>query len=98
MNGEKGVRAKLNKLGLVSHGLEEQMTGFIGLIGRFGIVDAFALDTAGEDQIGKIARRQTKSQAKPTQGLGAPLHELDEDERKATQNAEKSPIGIDITR
>jgi hypothetical protein len=87
VNGEKGVRAKLNKLGLASHGLEEQVTGFIGLIGRFGIVDAFALDTAGEDQIGKIASRQKKSQAKPMQGLGARLHELDDDERKAIQNA-----------
>lgn len=87
VNGEKGVRTKLNKLGLASHGLEDQVQGFIGLIGKFGIVDAFALDTAGEDQIDRIAARQKKSPAKSSIGLSAPLHELDEDERKATQNA-----------
>ncbi len=87
VNGEKGVQAKLKKLRLAHHGLEDQVEGFVGLIGKFGIVDAFALDTASEDQFDRIAARQKKSTAKSSIGLSAPLHELDEDERKATQNA-----------
>jgi len=56
INGRKGVQALLRKLGLAGRNLKEQLRGMTGLIGRFGISDAFMLDVLA-DEIKKIAPR-----------------------------------------
>jgi hypothetical protein len=88
INGEKGVTRRLAKLNLVNQDLRDQVRGFIGLIGQFGIADAFAVDTMTEDQIEKIKRRSVKPyKANGGGGRGATLHEFDEAERKAVRQS-----------
>jgi hypothetical protein len=88
INGEKGVTRRLAKLNLVNRDLNDQVRGFIGLVGQFGIADAFAVDTMTEDQIEKIKKRAVKPY-KATGGgdKGSTLHEFDEAERKAVQES-----------
>jgi hypothetical protein len=57
LNGEAGVNQRPAKLGLKHVGLEEQVRGFIGLIGQFGLTDAFAVDAMTEAQMQKITKR-----------------------------------------
>jgi hypothetical protein len=88
INGEKGVTLRLAKLNLVNQDLKDQVRGFIGLIGQFGIADAFALDTMTEDQIEKIKKRAAKHyKATGGGGKGSTLYEFDEAERKAVQES-----------
>ena len=76
------------KLNLVNRDLKDQVRGFIGLIGQFGIADAFAVDTMTDDQVEKIKKRTVKPhKASGDGGTGAALHELDEAEREAVQES-----------
>ena len=84
LNGEAGVNQRLAKLGLKHAGLEEQVRGFIGLIGQFGLTDAFAVDTMTEAQMQNITKRvKHRSEPPKEEGNGAPLALFDEEERKA---------------
>jgi hypothetical protein len=56
VNGRKAVQALLGKLGLRGRSLKEQVRGMTGLVGRFGISDAFMLDALA-DEIKKIASK-----------------------------------------
>src|ERR1022692_1102240 len=88
INGEKGVTRRLAKLNLVNDGLKEQVRGFIGLIGQFGIADAFAVDTMTDDQIERIKKRTVKPhKTSGGGGTAATLHEFDEAERQAIQQS-----------
>jgi len=84
LNGEAGVNQRLAKLGLKHAGLKEQVRGFIGLIGQFGLTDAFAVDTMTEAQMQHITKRvKHRSESPKVKGNGAPLVVFDEEERKA---------------
>ena len=88
INGERGVNRKLMKLGLVHSKLEEQVMGFIGLIGKFGLGDAFAVDTMTEERMEKITRRSLRlSKPGAVIGKGKALPILDDAERKAVQKS-----------
>jgi hypothetical protein len=86
------LKQKLSTLHLTNRGLREQVEGLMGLIGKFGLVDAFSVDTMTEDQIKVIvaSRREAPkppTAAPPTQGEVAPLAILDEAERQAVQKS-----------
>ena len=84
VNGETGVTLRLAKLGLSNHNLEEQVRGFLGIIGRFGIADAFALDTMDDELLDKITKRTgDETKGAPIPHKGAALHDLDDSEREA---------------
>lgn len=84
LNGEAGVNQRLAKLGLRHASLEEQVRGFIGLIGQFGLTDAFAVDTMTEAQMQHITKRvKHRSKSPNLKGVGTPLAVFDEDERKS---------------
>src|ERR1035441_9592212 len=88
INGEKGVHHRLTKLGLVNHSLEDQVKGFIGLIGQFGLADAFAVDTMSEGQMDNIIKRaQMAPKTGSAIGGRTTLPFLDEAERKALQES-----------
>lgn len=84
VNGEHGVKRRLEKLGLTNRSLEEKVRGFIGLIGQFGISDAFALDVMNDEQIDEITKRKPKApKAAPVGSKGTELSHFDDEERKA---------------
>jgi hypothetical protein len=60
VNGESGVKRRLAKLNLSNGSLEEKVRGLTGIIGQFGIIDAFALDVMSDEQIDKIKKRTPK--------------------------------------
>lgn len=94
VNGRKAVQSLLGKLGLRGRNLEEQVQGMTGLIGRFGIADAFALDTIA-DQLSKVAHlinKPVKSPIKspaqnPAPHAGSELPDYDASERQYLQQA-----------
>ena len=84
VNGEAGVKRRLDKLGLTNRSLEDKVRGLIGLIGQFGISDAFALDVMNDEQIDKITKHRPKApKAGPVGSKGSALSHFDEAERKA---------------
>jgi hypothetical protein len=84
VNGEHGVKRRLEKLDLTNRSLEDKVRGLIGLIGQFGIGDAFALDVMNDEQIDKIAKHRPKApKAAPVGSKGTELSHFDEAERKA---------------
>lgn len=85
INGESGVKHRLTELGLVNQNLEDQVKGFIGLIGQFDIPDAFAVDTMSKAQMEKIVRQRRVPALPSTPAGGMKLSVLDEAERKALQ-------------
>lgn len=95
INGREAVRDLLKALGLANRDFTKQVTGMVGLIGKLGIKDSFALDVLAEDIIGiakKLPRRHVSSSqktndAKPVRG-GSPLPDLDVDERQALQKVQ----------
>jgi len=89
LNGEKGVNLRLARLGLTDSSLEQQAKGFIGLIGQYGLNDAFAVDTMTEAQIQRItSRAKHRAQLSQTTAHHTPLPVFDEDERKAIAKSE----------
>lgn len=84
VNGETGVTLRLAKLGFSNHSLEEQVRGFLGIIGRFGITDAFALDTMDDQLIDKITKRPSnETKGTKIDSKGTALPDLDDSEREA---------------
>jgi hypothetical protein len=84
VNGESGVKRRLAKLNLSNGSLEEKVRGLTGIIGQFGIIDAFALDVMSDEQIDKIKKRTPKPpKAGAAQSSGTALPKYDEAERKA---------------
>ncbi len=84
VNGESGVKRRLEKLGLTNRSLEDKVRGLIGLIGQFGISDAFALDVMNDEQIDKITKHRPKApKAAPLGSQGTALSHFDDAERKA---------------
>lgn len=84
VNGEHGVKRRLDKLGLTNRSLADKVHGLIGLIGQFGISDAFALDVMNDEQIDKITKRKPKApKAVPVGSKGTELSHFDDEERKA---------------
>jgi hypothetical protein len=57
INGEEGVTRRLRKLGLMDRNLRDRVAGFIGLIGQFGLSDAFAVDTMTDKQVDRIRKQ-----------------------------------------
>lgn len=88
INGEDGVNQRLSSLHLMNSSLDDQVKGFIGLIGQFGLVDAFAVDTMTEDQMTQITQRAQNTH-KPSNSIakGTTLPVFDEAERKAVQDS-----------
>lgn len=94
VNGRKAVQALLGKLGLRGRNLEEQVRGITGLIGRFGIADAFVLDALA-DQVTKVAPRINTPAKSPIKGpakspaphAGSELPDYDTSERQYLQEA-----------
>jgi hypothetical protein len=84
INGESGVTRRLARLELSNRSLEDKVRGFIGVIGQFGIEDAFALDVMDDDLIDKIKKRAPMA-AKGVKigGKGTKLPDLDDSEREA---------------
>jgi hypothetical protein len=90
VNGEHGVKRRLEKLGLTNRSLADKVRGLIGLIGQFGIGDAFALDVMNDEQIDKITKRKPKApKAAPVGGKGTALSQFDDAERKAILKGQK---------
>ena len=87
INGEEGVNRRLVKLGLVNHSLVDQVRGFINLIGQFGLVDAFAIDTMTDAKIDQISLQRKSVNLNPITAGRAILPALDESEREALQEA-----------
>ena len=84
VNGESGVKRRLDKLGLSNGSLEEKVRGLTGLIGQFGIRDAFALDVMNDEQIDKIKKRRPQApKAIAVGSKGTALPQFDDAERKA---------------
>lgn len=72
----------------MNHGLENRVRGFIGLIGQFGLADAFVVDTMSVGLMDKITKRaQMAPKTGSAIGGGTTLPELDEAERKALQDS-----------
>jgi hypothetical protein len=87
INGEDGVNRRLVKLELVNHSLVDQVRGFINLIGQFGLVDAFAIDTMTDGKIDQISLKRKSVKLSPIAGGKTSLQILDESEREALQKA-----------
>lgn len=89
INGRKGVQALLRKLGLAGRNLKEQVRGMTGLIGRFGISDAFILDVLA-DEITKVAPRLNIPIAVKVVGpsSGSALPDFDTSEREYLRQAD----------
>ena len=89
VNGETGVTRRLVKLGLSNRSLVEQVQGFLGIIGQFGIHDAFALDTMDEDLVDRIINRQVRGmKSTKLKSSGSALPNLDGSERTAIMKAQ----------
>jgi hypothetical protein len=94
INGREAIQALLAKLGLTGRDLKEQVRGMTGLIGRFGIADAFMLDALA-DEVTKVAHRintpvksPVRSPAKnPAPHAGSDLPDYDASERQYLQQA-----------
>ena len=94
VNGRKAVQALLRKLDLRGRNLEEQVRGMTGLIGRFGIADAFVLDALA-DEVTKVAHRINVPAKSPSKGptkrpvphAGSELPDYDASERQYLQEA-----------
>ncbi len=78
INSRMAVRRRLAMLGLSSASLVQQYEGLKGLIGQAGIGDAFALDTADDDEIERAMKRSPARKRKPTIGPKNPPKPLAE--------------------
>jgi hypothetical protein len=88
-NGEEGVTRRLRRLGLINRDLRDRLAGFIGLIGQFGLSDAFAVDTMTDEQIDKIKKEAVNASRVPVQAVNeAPLPPFDDAERQAVQKSQ----------
>lgn len=88
VNRRAEVKQLLGKMQLASHDLETQVRGFVGLIDRFGISDAYMLDVcAKEIAEGAKDLLRVAPQGPATAAEGAPLEEYDESERLATRES-----------
>lgn len=84
VNGEKGVHRRLKKLGLLESSLEDRVRGLIGIIGQFGLKDAFAVDTMPESLIEKITKKhQERRGLNEAIGSGSNLPDFDDAERQS---------------
>jgi len=91
INRAKRVKQRLVKLGLVNDSLEDQVRGFINLIGQFGLADAFAVDTMNDYQMDQISRLRKVVKVGTPFGGGTTLSVLDEAEREALQKSATVP-------
>lgn len=92
INGRDAVRDLLRALGLAERSLPDQVTGMVGLIGKFGIADSFVLDVLADDIIDVVKHLPRKPAAVATStsksGGGSVLPDLDVAERLATQQSQ----------
>jgi len=88
VNGRKAVQGLLGELGLRGRSLKEQVRGMTGLIGRFGISDAFMLDVLA-DEIKEIAPKLNTPIAVRVVGprSGSALPDFDDGEREYLRQA-----------
>ena len=87
INGRPEVTQLLAKLGLANSGLEDQVRHLTGLIGQFGIEDAFLLDIFAKE-IGELATEAGPAEPRKSEHEGEQqLPDYDIDERHATQKA-----------
>ena len=84
VNGEKGVYRRLRRLGLLESSLEDRIRGLVGIIGQFGLKNAFAVDTMPESLIEKITKKhQERDASKQLGGSGTNLPDFDDAERQS---------------
>ena len=85
VNAREGVKQLLRSLGLARGSLPVQVEGLVGVIGQWGIPDAFALDVLS-DEIAKKGRALQPPVIPPECGDdgGSKLRKFDEAERKST--------------
>jgi len=89
VNGKAGVQRRLKRLGLLGRDLDDQVRGLIGLIGQYGLVDAFAIDTMPDSLIEQITIRRKKREPMGTSDLmGTALPYLDDAERRSVQKSQ----------
>ena len=92
INGRDAVRDLLKALGLAERSFPDQVTGMVGLIGKFGIADSFVLDVLADDIIDVVKHLPRKPAAVATStsksGGGSVLPDLDVAERLATQQSQ----------
>jgi len=87
INGRPEVAQLLAKLGLTNRGLEDQVHHLTGLVGKFGVEDAFLLDIFAKE-ISELVTEAGPAQP-PNTGHKSETHlpDYDVDERLATQKA-----------
>jgi hypothetical protein len=78
INSRQAVKRRLALLGLSSASLVQQYEGLKGLIGQAGIEDAFALDTADDDEIERAMKHSPAPTRRPTNDPRTPLKPLAE--------------------
>ena len=84
INGRNVVKALLKKLGIPSGDLAQQVESLIGLIGQFGIEDAFIIDTLAKQIAEHIPKVLPTERTEPGDAEGTEVPYLDDDERLAT--------------
>jgi hypothetical protein len=72
VNAREGVKRLLRSRGLADQSLQVQVKGLVGLIGQWGIPDAFALDVLA-DEIARKRRTPRKGSEAPSTGVGVGL-------------------------
>ncbi len=87
VNAREGVKKLLRSLELARGSLSVQVKGLVGVIGQWGIPDAFALDVLS-DEVAKIGSAMQPPVIPTERGddVGSKLRTFDEAERKATTN------------
>jgi hypothetical protein len=88
LNGRQAVTRLLRRLELAHSGLSNQVRGLMGIIGQFGITDAFMLDTLSEEVIKHVHAVKRVEPRKWNVAKESPLRSYDEEERKAVRESQ----------
>jgi hypothetical protein len=87
LNGRESVTFLLRKLELAHSGLSNQVRGLIGIIGQFGITDAFMLDSLSEELIKYVRPPKSAIPGRQRAYKESALRSYDEEERKAVRES-----------
>jgi hypothetical protein len=87
LNGREAVTKLLRKLKLSHRDLSTQVQGLIGIVGQFGISDAFSLDVLSEEVIKHVLAVQVSQTNKQRPQKESPLQNYDEAERTAVSKS-----------
>ena len=87
INGRDGVKVLLKKLGIPNGDLAQQTESLVGLIGHFGIEDAFIIDTLAKQIAEHIPKLLPTERATTGNAEGTEVPYFDDDERVATTNS-----------